>query len=138
MYERAGAAWDTDGGLHDRWASARIDALNHALRGPAAGAPNCAITSAGAAGTVRTPPTSRLKEHRGPDACASMSAAIRVEGANPRHEHEWRVWEEVTLPDGHARCMPGVDEPCRPTSWSIRNWWRSASPGWRSWSAASA
>ena len=30
-----------------------------------------------------------------------------VEGANPRHEHEWRVWEEVKLPRGRT-LIPGV------------------------------
>jgi 5-methyltetrahydropteroyltriglutamate--homocysteine methyltransferase len=28
------------------------------------------------------------------------------EMANPRHEHEWKVWENVTLPDGKV-LMPG-------------------------------
>jgi 5-methyltetrahydropteroyltriglutamate--homocysteine methyltransferase len=27
--------------------------------------------------------------------------------ANPRHEHEWRVWETVKLPDGKI-LLPGV------------------------------
>lgn len=30
-----------------------------------------------------------------------------LEQANPRHEHEWRVWEEVTLPDDKV-LMPGM------------------------------
>ena len=30
-----------------------------------------------------------------------------IEASNPRHEHEWRVWEDVKLPDGKA-LMPGV------------------------------
>jgi 5-methyltetrahydropteroyltriglutamate--homocysteine methyltransferase len=30
-----------------------------------------------------------------------------IEGANPRHEHEWRVWESVKLPEG-KRLAPGV------------------------------
>jgi 5-methyltetrahydropteroyltriglutamate--homocysteine methyltransferase len=30
-----------------------------------------------------------------------------VEAANPRHEHEWALWQEVKLPDG-ASLMPGV------------------------------
>jgi 5-methyltetrahydropteroyltriglutamate--homocysteine methyltransferase len=30
-----------------------------------------------------------------------------VEAANPRHEHEWQVWEEAGLPDGKI-IMPGV------------------------------
>ena len=28
--------------------------------------------------------------------------AFVIEGANPRHEHEWRVWESAKLPP--ARC----------------------------------
>jgi 5-methyltetrahydropteroyltriglutamate--homocysteine methyltransferase len=30
----------------------------------------------------------------------SRVGAIYVESANPRHEHEWKVWQEVRLPDG--------------------------------------
>jgi len=33
--------------------------------------------------------------------------AFVLEGANPRHEHEWRVWESVKLPDG-VILIPGV------------------------------
>jgi 5-methyltetrahydropteroyltriglutamate--homocysteine methyltransferase len=33
--------------------------------------------------------------------------AFVIEGANPRHEHEWRVWENVKLPD-NAILIPGV------------------------------
>jgi 5-methyltetrahydropteroyltriglutamate--homocysteine methyltransferase len=33
--------------------------------------------------------------------------AFVIEGANPRHEHEWRVWEKAKLPDG-AILIPGV------------------------------
>ena len=29
-------------------------------------------------------------------------AAVSFEGANPRHEHEWNVFEDVQLPDGNA------------------------------------
>jgi 5-methyltetrahydropteroyltriglutamate--homocysteine methyltransferase len=32
---------------------------------------------------------------------------ISFEGANPRHEHEWNVWQDVKLPDGKV-LMPGV------------------------------
>ncbi|MBV9193587.1 MAG: cobalamin-independent methionine synthase II family protein [Solirubrobacterales bacterium] len=34
-------------------------------------------------------------------------AAISFEAANPRHEHEWTVFEDVKLPDGKA-LIPGV------------------------------
>ena len=30
-----------------------------------------------------------------------------LEMANPRHEHEWRVWESAKLPDGKV-LLPGV------------------------------
>jgi 5-methyltetrahydropteroyltriglutamate--homocysteine methyltransferase len=33
--------------------------------------------------------------------------AYVIEGANPRHEHEWRVWETAKLPAGRV-LIPGV------------------------------
>ena len=30
-----------------------------------------------------------------------------MEQANPRHEHEWRVWQDVKLPEGKM-LIPGV------------------------------
>jgi 5-methyltetrahydropteroyltriglutamate--homocysteine methyltransferase len=35
------------------------------------------------------------------------TGAISFEGANPRHAHEWKVWEYVKLPDGKV-IIPGV------------------------------
>jgi 5-methyltetrahydropteroyltriglutamate--homocysteine methyltransferase len=35
------------------------------------------------------------------------AGAYLIEGANPRHEHEWRVWEKVKLPPGKV-LVPGV------------------------------
>ena len=35
------------------------------------------------------------------------AGAYLIEGANPRHEHEWRVWENVKLPAGKI-LAPGV------------------------------
>ena len=32
---------------------------------------------------------------------------LSFEGANPRHAHEWKVWEDVDLPDGKM-LIPGV------------------------------
>ena len=34
-------------------------------------------------------------------------ATVSFEGANPRHEHEWNVFETVKLPDGKC-IVPGV------------------------------
>jgi 5-methyltetrahydropteroyltriglutamate--homocysteine methyltransferase len=35
------------------------------------------------------------------------ASGLLVEAANPRHEHEWQVWEDVTLPDDKV-LVPGV------------------------------
>jgi len=35
------------------------------------------------------------------------AGAYLIEGANPRHEHEWRVWEKARLPEGSV-LIPGV------------------------------
>jgi 5-methyltetrahydropteroyltriglutamate--homocysteine methyltransferase len=37
----------------------------------------------------------------------SRAYAISFEGANPRHEHEWNVWQDVRLPEGRV-IVPGV------------------------------
>ena len=35
------------------------------------------------------------------------AGAYSFEAANPRHEHEWKVWQEVKLPEGKS-VIPGV------------------------------
>lgn len=37
------------------------------------------------------------------------ASTIYVEGANPRHAHEWRVFEEVTLPDDKSVILGVID-----------------------------
>ncbi|HEV2582579.1 MAG TPA: hypothetical protein VGT44_17105, partial [Ktedonobacteraceae bacterium] len=37
--------------------------------------------------------------------------ALSIEGANPRHEHEWNVFERVHLPEGKL-LIPGVIDSC--------------------------
>src|SRR5438445_13318341 len=32
---------------------------------------------------------------------------ITIESANPRHGHEWKIWQEIKLPDGKI-LFPGV------------------------------
>ena len=48
------------------------------------------------------------------ESCVIVDIMLRVnagaysfEAANPRHEHEWRVWESVQFPD-HKTLIPGV------------------------------
>ena len=65
-----------------------------------------ASTSAGAAGTARTPPTCRWRDIV--DVMLQVNAgAYSFEAGNVRHEHEWRVWEDVKLPEGKV-LIPGV------------------------------
>ena len=35
------------------------------------------------------------------------AGAYSVEASNPRHAHEWRVWQDVKLPEG-KKLIPGV------------------------------
>jgi 5-methyltetrahydropteroyltriglutamate--homocysteine methyltransferase len=87
-----------------KWAEIRVEALNHALKGI---------------------PEDRVRFHT----CYSINMGPRVhdmelkdivdimlkiragaysfETANPRHEHEWRVWESAHLPAGKI-LIPGV------------------------------
>jgi 5-methyltetrahydropteroyltriglutamate--homocysteine methyltransferase len=87
-----------------KWANASVELLNHALAGI---------------------PPERVRYHT----CYSINMGPRVhdielrhivdivlrvnaggysfEAGNPRHEHEWRVWEDVKLPDGKV-LIPGV------------------------------
>jgi 5-methyltetrahydropteroyltriglutamate--homocysteine methyltransferase len=39
------------------------------------------------------------------------AAAYLIEAANPRHEHEWQIWQEVELPDDKI-LVPGVVSHC--------------------------
>jgi 5-methyltetrahydropteroyltriglutamate--homocysteine methyltransferase len=41
------------------------------------------------------------------DVLRARPAGLSFEGANPRHAHEWKVWRDVTLPDGKV-LVPGV------------------------------
>jgi 5-methyltetrahydropteroyltriglutamate--homocysteine methyltransferase len=41
----------------------------------------------------------------------SRPAALLIEGANPRHDHEWEVWKTYTLPEDKI-LVPGVIDTC--------------------------
>ena len=42
-----------------------------------------------------------------PEVLEARPEALSFEGANPRHEHEWKVFEEIRLPEGKV-IIPGV------------------------------
>jgi 5-methyltetrahydropteroyltriglutamate--homocysteine methyltransferase len=95
-----GGSWED----YRKWAELRVDALNHALKGL---------------------PEDRVRYHicwgswHGPHAYDPplkdvIDMVLRVnagyyamEQSNARHEHEWRIWEDVKLPEG-KKLIPGV------------------------------
>ena len=101
IYMRKGS-WSIDD--YKRWANARVEFLNYSLRDI---------------------PTEKIRFHT----CYSINIGPRIhdlelkhfldimlriragaysfEAANPRHEHEWKLWEGVKLPEG-ASILPGV------------------------------
>jgi 5-methyltetrahydropteroyltriglutamate--homocysteine methyltransferase len=87
-----------------KFAAVRIDALNHAL----AGLPEDRIRYHICWGSWHGPHTHDLPLKHVVDLMLRVKAgAYSVEAANPRHEHEWKVWKDVKLPDGKL-LIPGV------------------------------
>jgi 5-methyltetrahydropteroyltriglutamate--homocysteine methyltransferase len=82
----------------------RIEALNHALRG----LPEDRIRYHICWGSWHGPHTTDIPLQDIVDLVLSVNAgAYSVEAGNVRHEHEWRVWQDVALPDGKL-LVPGV------------------------------
>jgi len=85
------------------WARKRIEALNHALRD----IPEDRVRHHTCYGINMGPRTSDMEMKHLADLVVTIKAAYySFEMANPRHEHEWRVWENVKLPAGRV-LMPG-------------------------------
>jgi 5-methyltetrahydropteroyltriglutamate--homocysteine methyltransferase len=82
----------------------RVEALNHALDG----IPEEQIRYHICWGNYEGPHTFDVPLKDIVDLVLMVRAgAYSVEAANPRHAHEWQVWEEVKLPDGKV-LIPGV------------------------------
>jgi 5-methyltetrahydropteroyltriglutamate--homocysteine methyltransferase len=87
-----------------KWAASRIEALNHALRH----IPPERVRHHTCYGINMGPRTSDIEFRHIADLVLTIRANFySFEAANPRHEHEWRVWENVKLPAEKA-IMPGV------------------------------
>jgi 5-methyltetrahydropteroyltriglutamate--homocysteine methyltransferase len=87
-----------------KWAELRVAALNHALRD----IPEDRVRYHVCFGSWHVPHTSDAPLEDIVDIILSVRAgAYSLEAANPRHEHEWRVWEKVKLPPGKI-LIPGV------------------------------
>jgi 5-methyltetrahydropteroyltriglutamate--homocysteine methyltransferase len=102
MYERIVPPGTADD--FRRWAHLCVDALNHALRGIPEERTRYHICW----GSWNGPHTADLPLKDFVDIVLRVNVGgYSVEGANPRHEHEWRVWENVKLPAGR-KLIPGV------------------------------
>ena len=87
-----------------RWAELRIEALVYALRD----IPADRIRYHVCFGSWHLPHTVDAPLEEIVDLILQVPAqAYSLEAANPRHEHEWRVWERVRLPPGKI-LIPGV------------------------------
>jgi len=86
------------------WAQLRIDALNHALEG----IPQDRVRYHLCFGSWHLPHISDAPLEEIVGFILQVNAgAYSIEAANPRHEHEWRVWQTVKLPEGRI-LIPGV------------------------------
>ena len=87
-----------------KWAEVRVEALNHALRNIAPEK----IRFHTCYGINMGPRIHDMELKDIVDIILKIRAgAYSFEAANPRHEHEWKVWKSVKLPDGKI-LIPGV------------------------------
>jgi 5-methyltetrahydropteroyltriglutamate--homocysteine methyltransferase len=87
-----------------RWLELQVEAINHATEGIAQDRIRYHVCW----GSWPGPHTSDVPLKDIVDLVLRVRAgAYLIEGANPRHEHEWRVWEKAKLPEGSV-LIPGV------------------------------
>ena len=86
----------------------RVEVLNHALEG----IPEEKVRFHTCYSINVAPRVHDLEMHHYVDLMLKVKAqGYSIEAANPRHEHEWRVWNETKLPD-HKVLIPGVVSHC--------------------------
>lgn len=82
----------------------RIEALNHALRG----IPEELTRFHGCWGSNRGPHTTDIELRDMVDLLLKVeTGSYQLEAGNVRHEHDWKVWQDVRLPEGKV-LVPGV------------------------------
>jgi 5-methyltetrahydropteroyltriglutamate--homocysteine methyltransferase len=87
-----------------KFSMVRVEALNHALRG----LPQDRIRFHLCWGSWHGPHTTDIPMRDIVDVMLAVNAgAYSFEAGNVRHEHEWRVWQDVVLPEGKI-ILPGV------------------------------
>jgi 5-methyltetrahydropteroyltriglutamate--homocysteine methyltransferase len=91
-------------GDYRRWLSVQVEVLNHAIEG----IPPDRIRYHVCWGSWPGPHTTDVPLKDIVDLILQVRAGgYVIEGANPRHEHEWKVWQDVKLPAGKV-LVPGV------------------------------
>jgi len=89
---------------YKKFTMVRIEALNHALRG----LPRDRIRFHLCWGSWHGPHTTDIPLRDIVDVMLAVNAgAYSFEAGNVRHEHEWKVWQDVKLPDDKL-ILPGV------------------------------
>jgi 5-methyltetrahydropteroyltriglutamate--homocysteine methyltransferase len=87
-----------------KYTEVRVEALNHALEG----IPAESVRLHTCWGSWLGPHTGDIPLRDIVDVLLKINAnGLSIEASNPRHEHEWEVWDDVKLPDGKV-LMPGV------------------------------
>lgn len=93
-----------DGVDYRKWVAQQVEVINHALRG----IPEEQVRYHVCWGSWPGPHTSDVPLREIADLILKVNAqAYSIEAANPRHEWEWTVWQDVKLPPGKI-LMPGV------------------------------
>jgi 5-methyltetrahydropteroyltriglutamate--homocysteine methyltransferase len=86
------------------WVAQQVEVINHALRG----IPEEQVRYHVCWGSWPGPHTSDVPLREIADLILKINAlGFSIEAANPRHEWEWTVWQDVKLPDGKI-LIPGV------------------------------
>jgi 5-methyltetrahydropteroyltriglutamate--homocysteine methyltransferase len=86
------------------WVARQVEAINHALQG----IPEERVRYHVCWGSWPGPHSTDVPLKEIVDLVLKVRAGTYlIEGANPRHEHEWRVWESVRLPEGKL-LAPGM------------------------------
>jgi 5-methyltetrahydropteroyltriglutamate--homocysteine methyltransferase len=89
---------------YKKFTMVRVEALNHAIRG----LPQDRIRFHLCWGSWHGPHTTDIPMRDIVEVMLAINAhAYSFEAGNVRHEHEWKVWQDVRLPDGKL-ILPGV------------------------------
>jgi 5-methyltetrahydropteroyltriglutamate--homocysteine methyltransferase len=95
---------DMDVEAYRRFAELRVEAINVALQG----VPREQVRLHVCWGSIHGPHKNDIPLRDIADLILKVNAGVySIEASNPRHEHEWRVWEDFSLPLD-AVLMPGV------------------------------